>query len=122
MIHLENVEKKYTQMERPAVKDLSMEIKEGEICVFVGPSGCGKTTTLKMTNLLIRPTGGKIYINGRDVQKQNPIGWRQNIGYVIQQIRIVSAHDGIQQYSHCPQAFGLERKRIKGRTDELLNL
>ena len=72
MICLKNVKKKYPGMERYAVKDMSMEIKDGEICVFVGPSGCGKTTTLKMINLLIKPTDGKIYINDQDIQEQNP--------------------------------------------------
>src|SRR3712207_2032728 len=46
MINLENLTKVFPGQEQPAVEDLSMEIYEGEIVVFVGPSGCGKTTTI----------------------------------------------------------------------------
>ncbi len=122
MIRLQNVEKKYSQMERPAVKDLSMEIKEGEICVFVGPSGCGKTTTLKMINLLIGPTGGKIHINGKDIQKQNPDKLRQNIGYVIQQIGLFPHMTVFNNIATVPRLMGWDEKRIAGRVDELLEL
>jgi len=122
LIRLQNVEKKYSQMERPAVKDLSMEIKEGEICVFVGPSGCGKTTTLKMINLLIGPTGGKIHINGKDIQKQNPDKLRQNIGYVIQQIGLFPHMTVFNNIATVPRLMGWDEKRIAGRVDELLEL
>lgn len=122
MIRLENVEKKYQQMERPAVNNLSMEIKKGEVCVFVGPSGCGKTTTLKMINLLIRPTGGNIYINGRDIQKQDPDKLRQNIGYVIQQIGLFPHMTVYNNVATVPRLLGWGEKRIKNRVDELLEL
>src|SRR3712207_6680681 len=46
MIYLENLTKVFPGQDQPAVEDLSMEIYEGEIVVFVGPSGCGKTTTI----------------------------------------------------------------------------
>ncbi len=71
MIKIEEVTKKYPGMERPAVDKLSLNIEEGEICVFVGPSGCGKTTTLKMINLIIEPSGGKIFVNGENILEQN---------------------------------------------------
>jgi len=49
LIKLEHVGKTYTDGTE-AVKDLTMEIKQGEFCVFLGPSGCGKTTSMKMIN------------------------------------------------------------------------
>ena len=55
-IRLENLAKRFPGQREPAVDDLSMEIPEGEIVVFVGPSGCGKTTTMKMINRIIEPT------------------------------------------------------------------
>jgi osmoprotectant transport system ATP-binding protein len=122
LIRLENVVKKYPRMERPAVNNLSMEIEKGEICVFVGPSGCGKTTTLKMINLLIRPTGGKIYINGRDVQQQDPDRLRQNIGYVIQQIGLFPHMTVYNNIATVPRLLGWDEKRIRLRVDELLDL
>jgi len=65
LIKLEHVGKTYTDGTE-AVKDLTMEIKQGEFCVFLGPSGCGKTTSMKMINRLIPLTTGKIYVDGVD--------------------------------------------------------
>ncbi|QNM15973.1 MULTISPECIES: ABC transporter ATP-binding protein [Fusobacterium] len=65
--------------------DINLKIEDNSITVFVGPSGCGKTTTLKMINRLIKPTSGKILINGEDISQQNLIKLRRGIGYVIQQ-------------------------------------
>jgi len=53
-----------------AVRALSFEVEEGEFTTLVGPSGCGKTTTLKAIAGLLRPTSGRILINGRDVTDQ----------------------------------------------------
>ena len=71
---------------RGAVKDLSLVVPAGRICVFVGPSGCGKTTTLKMVNRLIEPTSGQILIDGIDVATEDATVLRRRIGYVIQQV------------------------------------
>ncbi|MBA2455002.1 MAG: ATP-binding cassette domain-containing protein, partial [Nocardioidaceae bacterium] len=66
-IRLENLSKTFPGQHEPAVDDLSMEIPEGEIVIFVGPSGCGKTTTMKLINRIIEPTGGRIFLDGEDV-------------------------------------------------------
>src|SRR5690554_424171 len=86
MIRLEGVTKIFPGQVVPAVKDLHLEVKEGDVCVLVGPSGCGKTTTMKMINRLYEPSGGKIFINGEDTALLDPIKLRLDIGYVIQEI------------------------------------
>jgi ABC-2 type transport system ATP-binding protein len=53
--------------DRPAVKDLSIEARRGEILGFLGPNGAGKTTTIRMALGLIRPTGGRVEVLGEDV-------------------------------------------------------
>jgi len=58
LIKLENVTKVYVPDDPPAVKNLTMDIEDGDTCVLVGPSGCGKTTTMKMINRLIEITDG----------------------------------------------------------------
>ena len=84
MIRFENVTKKYGK--KTILNKLNFEINQGEFVVLIGPSGCGKTTTLKTINRLIEPDSGKIFIDGKDITKGNPVELRRTIGYVIQQI------------------------------------
>lgn len=83
MIQFINVIKAYK--EHNVIENINLEINKGELVVLIGPSGCGKTTILKMINRLIEPSDGQIKINGTDIEAQDPIELRRNIGYVIQQ-------------------------------------
>lgn len=83
MIQFINVSKAYK--EHNVIENINLEINKGELVVLRGPSGCGKTTILKMINRLIEPSDGQIKINGTDIEAQDPIELRRNIGYVIQQ-------------------------------------
>ena len=85
MIKLENVSKVFADGTR-AVTDLTLEIQNGEFCIFLGPSGCGKTTSMKMINRLIPMTSGNISVDEVDVMKLDPNELRQGIGYAIQNI------------------------------------
>lgn len=85
MITLQRVCKTYPNGTN-AICDLSLEIAEGETIVLLGTSGSGKTTTMKMVNRLIEPTSGKIFINGKDIGRQDPIQLRRKIGYAIQHV------------------------------------
>lgn len=122
MIKLENVTKIFPGQQVPAVKELTMEVPQGEICVLVGPSGCGKTTTMKMINRLIEPTAGKIYIDGQDVAKLDPIKLRQNIGYVIQEIGLFPHMTIAENIATVPREKGWTANKIRDRVDELLEL
>jgi osmoprotectant transport system ATP-binding protein len=105
-----------------AVKDVSFELPAGEICVLLGPSGCGKTTTMKMINRLIEPTSGKIYIDGRDTDKIDPIQLRRSIGYVIQQIGLFPNKTVAENICVVPDLLGWDRKKSRARAAELLEL
>jgi osmoprotectant transport system ATP-binding protein len=122
MIHLEKLSKTFPGSDEPAVEELSMEIYEGEIVVFVGPSGCGKTTTMKMINRIIEPTSGRIFIKGEDVTDANPDTLRRNIGYVIQQIGLFPHMTIADNVATVPKMLGWDKKRIAERTQELLEL
>ncbi|MGI6603708.1 MAG: betaine/proline/choline family ABC transporter ATP-binding protein [Firmicutes bacterium] len=84
MLRFEQVTKIYSGQR--VVDCLDLEVKKGEFLVLIGPSGCGKTTTLKMINRLIEPSEGKIYMNGTDISRLDPVQLRRQIGYVIQQV------------------------------------
>jgi osmoprotectant transport system ATP-binding protein len=122
MIRLEHLTKTFPGQEEPAVKDLSLDIYEGEIVVFVGPSGCGKTTTMKMINRLIEPSSGKIFLEGEDVTNVNPDHLRRRIGYVIQQIGLFPHMTIADNIATVPRMLGWEKKRISERIEELLDL
>ncbi len=120
MIRLENLTKVFPGQEQPAVENLSLEIPEGEIVVFVGPSGCGKTTTMKMINRIIEPTSGRIFLQGDDVTKVNGDKLRRRIGYVIQQIGLFPHMTIAENIATVPKMLGWDKKRISDRVDELL--
>ncbi|NVM26652.1 MAG: ABC transporter ATP-binding protein, partial [Desulfobacterales bacterium] len=69
-IILESLSKKFAKIE--AVRNVSLEVEDGELLVLVGPSGCGKSTTLRMIAGLEEPSSGKIYIGDRSVSGLAP--------------------------------------------------
>jgi len=121
MIKLENVTKIYPDGTE-AVKDMSFEVKKGELCVFLGPSGCGKTTTMKMINRLIPITSGKIYVDGTDNSKVNESELRKNIGYAIQEIGLFVHMTVGQNIETVPVLKGWPKAKRRKRAEELLEL
>lgn len=67
-----------------AVKDISFDVKEGEILGFIGPNGAGKSTVIKMLTGILSPTSGKCTINGKDPQKDRKT-YLKEIGVVFGQ-------------------------------------
>ena len=122
MIKIENVTKKFPGMEAPAVKDLNLEVKKGDICVLVGPSGCGKTTTMKMINRIHEPTSGAIYIDGQDALKMNPIKLRLDIGYVIQEIGLFPHMTIEENVATVPNEKKWPKEKTKKKVAEMLTL
>ncbi|WP_276129500.1 ABC transporter ATP-binding protein [Rubrobacter indicoceani] len=122
MIRLEKLAKVFPGQSEPAVEELTMDIYEGEIVVFVGPSGCGKTTTMKMINRIIEPSSGRIFIKGEDVTKANADQLRRNIGYVIQQIGLFPHMTIAENVATVPKMLGWDKSRVQSRTEELLEM
>ncbi|GGW77566.1 betaine/proline/choline family ABC transporter ATP-binding protein [Streptomyces lomondensis] len=121
-IELENLTKRFPGGAQPAVDNVSMEIKAGEVVVLVGPSGCGKSTTLKMINRLIEPTGGRIRMGGEDVTDIDPVGLRRKVGYAIQSAGLFPHMTVAQNIGLVPRMIGWPKARIRERTEELLDL
>ncbi|QFZ76084.1 betaine/proline/choline family ABC transporter ATP-binding protein [Streptomyces fagopyri] len=121
-IELEHLTKRYPGSRDPAVDSVNMEIKAGELVVFVGPSGCGKSTTLKMINRLIEPTGGRIRIGGEDVTDMDPVKLRRRIGYAIQSSGLFPHMTVAQNIALVPKMVGWPKSRIRARVEEMLDL
>ena len=91
------------------VKDLNMEIREGERLILLGPSGCGKSTTLRMIAGLEKLSGGNLYMDGRLVNDV-PCGER-NVSMVFQNYALyphLNVYDNI--------GFGLKIRGVDKNT------
>jgi osmoprotectant transport system ATP-binding protein len=121
-IEFRAVTKRYPGREAPAVRELSLSVPAGEICVLIGPSGSGKTTAMKMVNRLIDITEGDITIGEQSVRSLDLTELRRGIGYVFQQIGLfphMSVEDNI---GTVPRLLGWNKQRIRDRVGELLEL
>src|SRR4029079_14853765 len=121
MIRLDAISKQYPNGQL-AVRELSLDIPTGEVCVLVGPSGCGKTTTLRMVNRLIEPTSGRIFLDGRDVTHADPVELRRHIGYVIQQVGLFPHQTIATNIATVPKLLRWDKARTAARVEELLDL
>lgn len=71
---------------KPVLSGVSFAVEAGETLVLLGRSGSGKTTALKMTNGMLFPTGGQVFVDGRSTREWDPIRLKRHIGYVIQEV------------------------------------
>ena len=110
-IRFEHVTKSYG--EREILNDFNMEIRRGEFLTIIGSSGSGKTTVLKLINGLISPTFGIIYVDGKDISKEDQTLLRRNIGYVIQGIGLFPHMTVRKNIAYVP---GLLNHRDKQKT------
>lgn len=81
-IEAQQLSKRFTDGEQPAVSDVSFQLQAGEILALLGPSGCGKTTTLRMLAGFEQPNSGQIALHGKDMT--NLPAQERNIGIVFQ--------------------------------------
>lgn len=79
MIHIEHLCKTFGDLN--AVRDLSLDVPQGELFCFLGPNGAGKTTTMKILTGLLRPTSGQATIDGKDIRVA-PLDVKRMIGYI----------------------------------------
>lgn len=89
-IHVENLRKTFGSLD--VLKDISLDVYEGEVVCIIGPSGSGKSTFLRCLNHLEVPTSGKIIVNNFDITDKhtNLNKVRENIGMVFQHFNLFS--------------------------------
>ncbi|MDR0904680.1 MAG: polyamine ABC transporter ATP-binding protein [Oscillospiraceae bacterium] len=118
IVEIKNVNKFYG--DNHVVKDLDMEIYEGEFLSILGPSGCGKTTTLRMIAGFEQQTDGVITVEGERVENKEP--FERNVNTVFQSYALfphMTVHDNV--------AYGLKMKKVKkaeiaGRVEDALSM
>ncbi|MDE6648664.1 MAG: ABC transporter ATP-binding protein [Muribaculaceae bacterium] len=95
MIKLENIKKVFRteEVETWALREVNLEVKEGEFVAIMGPSGCGKSTLLNILGLLDNPTEGTYTLNGKDVSKLKESDRtdirKGTIGFVFQSFNLI---------------------------------
>ncbi len=102
---------------REVVSDVSFELSRGEVFGFLGPNGAGKTTTIRMLVGLVRPTRGRVVIEGHDVAREFEAAMRR-VGCVVETPDLYGFLTGRENLEHFARMIGDgARERIPGLAD-----
>ncbi|UAL07913.1 MAG: ABC transporter ATP-binding protein [Candidatus Methanogranum gryphiswaldense] len=103
-----------------AVRNISLQIEEGEYITVLGPSGCGKTTLIKVISGIWKPTEGRVFVDGVDVTDV-PIEDRDT-GYVFQNIALFPNMDISENVGYSPRVKDKKKDEIAAISQEYLEL
>jgi len=106
---------------QPVLRDISLDVREGETVVLLGRSGSGKTTLLKAVNGLVAPSAGEIRFESRAAAGWDPIRLRRRMGYVIQDAGLFPHWTVERNIGLVPRLEGWEAARIRQRVEALLD-
>ncbi|MCD8211733.1 MAG: cell division ATP-binding protein FtsE [Oscillospiraceae bacterium] len=108
-----------------ALDNVDLRIGDGEFVFLVGPSGSGKTTIIKLITAEISPTGGRIMVNGYDLNKIRPgkiPRMRRTLGVVFQDFRLIEKKTVIENLVFAMRVIGASSKEMKSRIPYVLDL
>ena len=118
IVQLKGVNKYYDDTH--IVKDLSLDVMEGEFLTILGPSGSGKTTTLRMIAGFEEPSSGAILISGRDVSDKAP--YERDVNTVFQNYALFPHMDAWDNVAYGLRMKKVPKAELEQRVDEMLNL
>jgi ABC-type Fe3+/spermidine/putrescine transport system ATPase subunit len=125
-LRLQGVSKRYPGNAQPAVRNLSLEVRDGEIVTLLGPSGCGKTTTLRMAAGLEVPDNGDIYFGDSAVvmtaRRLFVPPNKRNVGMVFQSYAIWPHMTVAENLAFPLQARKFPRTEIRDRVRNVLEM
>lgn len=104
-----------------AVDNVSFAVKPGEIFAFLGPNGAGKSTTIKMLTTMLRPTSGKLYLNGHDVTREQDLA-RKSFGIVFQDPAVEEELTAYENMLFHAVLYGVPKNEQSKRIADLLKL
>ena len=128
VVKLEQVTKEYPAGGKAfkAVNDVSLKIDQGEFVLILGPSGSGKTTLLNLISALIRPTAGRIFVDGSEISaitdKEATKFRAQNIGLVFQFFNLFPALTAIENVEIGVALKVKDRRGLRERAVKYLDL
>ncbi len=103
-----------------AVKDINLEVRQGEIFSLLGPNGAGKTTTISMISGLVEPSQGDATIGGFSITKE-PIAAKKLMGFIPQEIALYPELSARQNLTFFGKMYGMGGKALQARVDEVLD-
>jgi ABC-2 type transport system ATP-binding protein len=119
IIAAEDVVKRFGEI--TAVDGISFEVKAGEIFAFLGPNGAGKSTTISMLTTMLRPTSGKLMLNGHDVTKEQDSA-RKSFGIVFQDPALEEELTAYENMVIHAVLYHIPKNEQAKRIEELLKL
>jgi cell division transport system ATP-binding protein len=125
VIRFEKVTKTYPGSGRPALEQVSVDVEKGEFVFLVGQSGSGKSTALRLILRETRPSSGRVYVAGKEINRL--AGWkvprlRRQIGTVFQDFRLLQNKTVSENVAFAMQVTGRGRPEIAKRVPETLEL
>ena len=105
--------------ERPAVDDLDLTVRAGELYALLGPNGAGKTTTLRMVVGLLKPDAGEIRVFGVDA-RADPIAAKRMIAWLPDEPMLYDKLTPLEYLEFVAGLWGVETKAARARAQELL--
>jgi ABC-2 type transport system ATP-binding protein len=118
-IKIENLTKYYGN--NPAVKDISFDVKTGEIVGFLGPNGAGKTTTMKLITTYLSQNSGKIFVDGLDTETE-ALAVRRKIGYLPEQNPLYSDMNVIDYLKYAAELQSVEKSKINDSVKRMVRV
>jgi len=125
VIRFENVTATYPTQTRPALEQVNLEVEKGEFVFLVGASGSGKSTMLRLVLREARPTSGRVYVAGKEINRL--ASWkvpalRRQIGTVFQDFRLLPNKTVSENVAFALQVIGKPKAQIKKLVPETLEL
>jgi len=109
--------------ETHVLKDVSLDIEDGEVCVVIGPSGSGKSTLLRCANRLEEIQGGEIRLEGQSISAPDADidRLRQRIGMVFQSFNLFPHKTALENVTLAPRKVrGVDKRTARERADRLI--
>ena len=120
MLKIENLVKKYGNNQTPTVKNLSLEVRDGEIFGFLGSNGAGKTTTIKCLCGILPFDSGEIYIDGMSL-KEHPKEAKLKMAYISDNHAVFERLTGREYVNHIANLYNTPAKEREEVVEKLLD-
>ena len=126
MIQLDNIKKVFQteEVETWALRNISLQVKEGEFVAIMGPSGCGKSTLLNIIGLLNNPTSGSYLLDGKDVstlkESERTLIRRGMIGFVFQSFNLIDELNVVENIELPLLYMGVSGKERRKRAEDVM--